>query len=410
MTRSFDYRSFLFGTLLAFSAAGVIGLLGGCAEAGKKHETIKTEMTGKWNRARLGVTYQLAQQQYEAGDYDKCRQTLAQAGSLNTPYAPLNVLTAKLELEKGNLEIAAANLKIAQQLDPANPDAYYFMGVVFQRWQNAQSAADFYRQAWERKSSEVTYLLALVEMQITMGQIDEAQKLLEDKLAFFEQTAAVRVALGRTYALQGQHEKACKLYRDAVILSPDDLSLRQTYAESLYTTAKYSEALPILEDLRKNPAITDRDNITIVLGQTLLNLHRTREARGCFQELTQNNPSNITALLGLGRVYLQDNDPVQALQTSAHVLKLEPDNSQALILQALAQQKQHRWADSAATLTHAQKLAPKDSTVLCMLGLTSQNLGQPERAAAFFEQARAANPQDTWAAELLAALKPPAKD
>lgn len=400
MPRVSGYRSWII-----LAAAALIGLTA-CDADNKKHETIKAEMRRKWEGARIAVMYQLAKQQYEAGEFDKCRETLGKASAINQPFAPMNILAGRLELEKGDLERASTQFQVAQQLDPASAEASYYLGVVHQRWQNAEQAYKHYRNAWEKKPSEVGYLLAAIEMQLTMGQIDDAQQLLLDKLTYFEQTAAIRVALARTYALKGDMVAAAKAYRDAVVLSPDDLGLRQTYAETLYFAGKYAEALPVLEDLRKNSNVVDRTNLRMILGQTYLALRRTREARLCFQEITQESPNNTEAWLSLGKVYLQDNEAGQTVVVARRVLKNEPQNLRALILKALAEQKQRRWDEAQKTLVTAQQVAPKDSTILCLMGVNSQGQGRAEAAARYFEQALKINPQDAWAQELLATVKP----
>jgi tetratricopeptide (TPR) repeat protein len=397
------YRSYAAAALVG---AALIGLVG-CAGTGADHnQTVKEGMKKQWAMARVGIVYQLAKQQYEAGEYSKCRETLQQAAGLPESYAPLNILAAKIEIEKGNLDLAYNQLKVAQLTDPSNPESYYFMGVVYQRWQKPEQALENYKLAWEAKHSEAGYMLAVTEMLISMGRLEEAQKLLEAKLDYFEQTAAVRVALGKVYALKHDYVNASRYYRDAMILSPDDQSLRLTYAESLYFSGKYADALPMLEELHRNPEGADKNLVTMLLGRTFIGLHRTRDARFCFQDLTQDNPSNVVAWLSLGRVYLLEGDTSMSIEAANRVLRIEPESVQAMILRALAEQKQKNWKESMTTLETAHRVAPKDSTVLCLMGLSQQSLGQKEKAAACFEQAVTANPQDAWAQQLLAAAKP----
>ena len=50
-----------------------------CESAVKKHETFKHEQNDQWNSTRVAVMVQLATQQYQVGDFDKCRDTLNQA-------------------------------------------------------------------------------------------------------------------------------------------------------------------------------------------------------------------------------------------------------------------------------------------------------------------------------------------
>ncbi len=185
----------LYRTLAAAVVSGAVVLFVGCSDATKSQQTMKAEQYNRWNMTRVGIMCQLAEQQYAVGDYDKCRKTIEEAMALKAAYAPLHTLAGKVELEKGSLELAAAHLKDAARIDPNSPEPFYLLGVVYQRWQNADTAADYYQQAWDRKQGEARYMLAVVEMKITTGHLDDAQKILESKLVYFEQSAAVRIAL-----------------------------------------------------------------------------------------------------------------------------------------------------------------------------------------------------------------------
>lgn len=405
------YRSCL---VLGLSAAA---FLGGC-DSGKKHQTIKEEQYNRWNMTRIGVMAQLAKQQYEVGDYDKCKETLAQCLALNAPHAGIHILAAKVDIEKGNLETAADQLHQASRIDPNDPEPYYLLGVVFQRWQKPDVAADFYTQAFEKKPGDPLYLLAVAEMKITNNKLDEAKKLLEDKIIYFEQTAAIRVALARIASLQNNHDLACKYYRDAVLLLPEDAAIRRSYAEALFDAGKFADAAPIFDDLRRRPATSpdgkpdltadgdDKQNTLMLLGQCYLELKRPFDARNTFQEITREHPDAAGAYLGLARACISTNELSVALAAAKKVSRVEPNNADAMILAALVQQKQKKWADAQVTLAPAQKLAPENSTILCMLGLSAQHLDHPDQAAAFFQQALTLNPNDPWATELLTSLKP----
>src|SRR5271170_6997441 len=162
----------LYRTLpLAFVAAAIL-FATGCDDMMKKHDALKEESYGRWNMTRMAVMYQLAEQQYEVGDYDKCKKTMEDAMALKTPYGPLQTLAGKVEIEKGSLELAASYLKEGARLDPTNPEPLYLLGIVYQRWQKNDVAADYYQQAWDRKPSEALYMLAVAEMKITLGQLD----------------------------------------------------------------------------------------------------------------------------------------------------------------------------------------------------------------------------------------------
>jgi Flp pilus assembly protein TadD len=406
------YRSLLAAGLSAAS------LLAGCNGAQTKpHATIKQEQVKRFNLAKLGVTLQLAQQQYAVGDYDKCRKTLAEAFALNEPHSGLEMLAAKVDIETGSLESALDHLKSAARMSPTDPEPLYLLGVVYQRWQKMDQAAAYYQQAWGLKSGEARYMLALVEMKISMGQLDEAQQLLEAKSAFFEQTAAVRIALARIAMLKKDYIAASKHYRDAYLLVSEDQGVKRSYAESLFYAGKFADAIPLLNDLRSQlkpqengsdaqEIDADKTSLGLMLGNAYLNVHRVLDARTCFQDVAQLHPENPQAILGLGKVCAESNEYGAAIAAGKRVLRAEPRNVQAMILIAMVQQKQQKWADAFATLQTATGIAPKDSTLLCMQGVSALKMGRTAEATGYFEKAVAANPGDSWAVDLLARAKP----
>jgi len=401
----------LYRSLLITGVSAAVLMTTACSDMNKKHQTIKQEQYQRWNMAKLGVQFQLAQQQYAVGDYDKCKATLAEAMSMGEPHSGLELLAAKVDIEKGDLDSASVHLKFAVRLSPNDPEPFYLLGVVYQRWQKLEVACDYYQQAWDRKSNDARLMLAVVEMKITLGQLDDAQRILEDKLVYFEQTAAVRIALARICTLKGEYLAASKHYRDAFMLVPDDQDVKQSYAQSLYFAGKYAEAAPLIDDLRKQlfpvdgppteSQLSNRMTLTLMMGQCYLNMHRPIDARACFQEVIRQQPENSQAVLGLGKVCIELNELPAALAAGRKVVKTEPRNVQGWLLVALVQQKQKKWSEALTTLEAAAALDPKDSTILCMTGVSVLKLGRQSEAVNYFERAVAVNPKDGWASELL---------
>jgi len=397
----------LYRTLILSGA--VLGVLAftGCGSQ-DQHETLKVQQMNRWNMTRIGILYQLAEQQYKVGDYDKCTDTLKDAFALKANFAPIYILAARVQIEKGNLETASDDLNTAIRIDANDPEPYYLLGVLYQRWQKPEVACDYYNQAWSRKADEARYMLAMVEMEISLGRLDEAQNTLESKLVYFEQSAALRVALARIATLKNDFATASKCYREAVTLMPEDKNLRLSFANSLFCARQFAEASAILEDLKKSAAPADKADILMILGQSYMGGHRFQDARNCFQEIIRDKPEDTLAYLNLGKACVQTGDLGIAAAAARKVLRNDPENVQGMIITALVQQKQKKWNDAGATLAKAAKFAPGDATVLCMQGLNAQETGNRDQANAFFEKALQADPKDAWAAELLGKSKPAA--
>jgi len=428
MLKNSFYRTFSYRTCAAAIAATLF--LTGCESEHKKFaEPAKQD----WEKAQLGIMYQVAEQEYKVGDYDKCRDALAKMLAVKAPFAPMHILMAKVDLEGGSLDDAASQLKTASTITPNDPEAYYLLGVVYQRWQKFETAADYYDQAAAKKPDQAIYVLASAEMKISLGQLDEARQYLLDKMMYFDQSAAIRVALARIAMLKADYAEAAKDYRDATLLVPEDKNIRWSYASALFDAGKYNDSARILEDLRSDPPVpakalevsakagqtsdtaTDEQaqqavkvSLLMMLGESYINLQRPIDARDCFQEAARLKPDSTAAYLSLGKACLLTNELNLTLAATQRVLRTEPNNVDAKILMGAVQQKQKKWSDALDTLSGAAKLDPKNSTILCMQGLSEIQLGKDNEAAGYLEKAVAVNPTDAWANELLLKVKPAA--
>src|SRR5688572_27056173 len=160
--------------LITVAAASAIVLgTAGCESNGKR-KTQKEEATAHWNNARATVLAGLARDQYQSGNFDKCRVTLSEAIRIDPTNPKLHVLAAKLAIEQAQLELADRELKTARELDPKDAEADYLAGVVAQRWQKNELALSCYEQAATKAPNELPYALAEAEMLVLMDRTEEA--------------------------------------------------------------------------------------------------------------------------------------------------------------------------------------------------------------------------------------------
>ena len=91
-------------TILSLAALLAAAGSAGCASSKKvQHERAMAQ----WSGARASVLAGLARDQYNTGNFDKCRVTLDEALKLNPKDPQLHILSAKLAMEQGQLEAAA---------------------------------------------------------------------------------------------------------------------------------------------------------------------------------------------------------------------------------------------------------------------------------------------------------------
>src|SRR5437763_1809102 len=91
-------------TILSLGALLVAAASAGCSSQHK--QTQREQALTQWNGARASVLGGLARDQYNSGNFEKCRLTLDEALKLEPKNAQLHVLSAKLAIEQGQLEFA----------------------------------------------------------------------------------------------------------------------------------------------------------------------------------------------------------------------------------------------------------------------------------------------------------------
>src|SRR5258705_1210107 len=196
----------------------------GCAQQPEK--TAKQDGDLRWRTARAGVLYSLGREQFENGNLDDSRKTINSALKYAPDHVLIRLLSAKLSIEQGQLDVAEAELNLVRELDPKNSEADYLAGVINQRWQKTQVACDFYATACEKNPNELAYLIAKAEMLVQLEQNAKALEILRDKLNYFENSAAIRDAVGQLLVQDKKYDEAAAAPRQGLALAHGEAETR----------------------------------------------------------------------------------------------------------------------------------------------------------------------------------------
>jgi Flp pilus assembly protein TadD len=383
-------------------AAALIGLsAGGCQNPRKKQSK---EATARWNHARAGVMLSLAQDQYKNGSFDKCRQTLADAMKMDPKNVQLRMLSAKLALEQAQLELAEQELETVRKIAPNNPEGYYLSGVVYQRWQKSDRAYEFYTAASDKAPGELSYILARAEMMVDLDRQEEALSLLKDKVVYFENSAAIRDAVGQLLSQKKQYHDAVDMFRQASILEDQELTFKERLGLALYYDKNYTEAADVLGKLVAKEGYGERADLLLALGESQLQLNKNHDARQTFESATQKDPSDARAWLGLGRAAMESKDYRRAELALKKAQSLDASSPDAHLMFGYLRLRQGKSKDALAAFYKASQLDPADSVAVSMMGYTYEKGGRKDLAMKYYGKALKINPNDPMALKLMAAL------
>ena len=374
----------------------------GCA--GTKKPTQKELARQQWKNTRASVLLGLARDQYKTGNFEPARKTTNEAIALNPNSGPLRVLSSKLAIESGQLELAERELAEARKINPKDAEAEYLSGVVYQRWQQPQRAFEHYSAATVLAPDELSYLLAMSEMLVAMDREEEALRLLQDKVVYFEHSAVIRDAVGLLLVQFKKHSEAATIFREASILDTNDLTIVEHLGFALLECGQYREAIEPFKKLLRNANYAKRSDLYLALGRCELETGKLRDARSSFEQSAQLNSSSPSVWLGLTRVSLQQGDVKRAELSIKRALAIDPARSETRLLMGYVRLRQGKTQEALQSFQRAAALDSRDTVALCMVGYSLQQLGRNNEALQYYAQALRIKPGDDMAARFMASL------
>lgn len=378
----------------------LMGSLVGCGGT-DRHQTQKAAATAQWNAARAGVLGSLAKDQYDSGNLEKSRQSVDQALALDPKNVNFHVLSARIDIEEAKLESAQKRLAIAATLDPKNAEIDYLSGVVQQRWQRPQAALESYQVAATKNPGDIAYVLAQAEMLVALDRRPEALALLQGRVVYFEHSAAIRDAIAQLLEQNGNFPDAVDYYRQASVLDGEDPGIRERLGNLLYRGAEYREALSQLQRVLRSPDAGPRTDLKLMVAECQLQVGAASDARQLFDEVTDVDPNNAVAWVGVAKSSLRIGDMRRAEGGAVKAAAILPKSAEMQMVLGYVRMKQGRFEDAVTCFRRASAADQKDAVSLSMTGIALDRQGKPAEALSMYRKALAIDPRDELARKAL---------
>lgn len=388
---------------LSLAALLLLTPLAGC-QTTSQHEKSRQEANDRWLALRSNMMLKMAERQFETGDLTTARKTVNDALQLDPENDRLHVLSGRIALEEDQLERAFKMFELAQELNDANAQAYYYQGIILQRWQRYEQAEEAYRLAYEAQSDEPTYLLALSEMMIERDATDEALAMLEEKQDYFDQNAALRAQIAYLYKLKNRPDKAAAYFEQAALMSPKDPKLQEELGMAHLAAGDNEQAIATLEALLDKPEMQQRRDLHRTLARAYKEIGRDDKARQVYLDLARSPHGEPSDWLRLGELAWQDGDLGATLQAANRVIELAPQRYEGYLMAGLVWHKRGRLDDALTMFDRAADRAAERAEPLIMRGLSLQRAGRVAAARDAYQQALERNPEDRRAQRLLQSL------
>ena len=251
-------------------------------------------------------------------------------------------------------------------------------------------AAALYREVLSAQPDNADALHYLGLVVATLGDGQQALRLLGEAARLQPGNAALHANLGSVLTQAGRHAEAVACYERALALQPGLMAAHRGRGTALMHLGQPEPAIASFrEAVRLAP---NDDQAHNGLGVALERTGRVAEARACFQRTLALNPRNVEGHHNLGILESEAGRHEEALASLERALALQPNNgalhgNRGMQLLALG-----RDEEALASLEQALTLAPEDPRLHHNRGLALVRLGRMADARVSFERALAVDP------------------
>jgi Flp pilus assembly protein TadD len=389
-------------TLPAVLSTAVLLSLVGCTGQGNYTREGVSMAKERMSFLKSATEWELARQAFLAGDLEKALRKVDTSLEINDTVVKSHVLKGRILIEMGDLGNALESLQTASVLDPEEPDAQYYLGIVYERINEPELARESFENACELDDYNPVYAVAAAEMMIDLDQIDEAKAYL-NSIPMAENNAGIRQSLGHIALIQQDPTKAVQFFQQARLLAPDDAGIAEDLIHAQILAGKWREAERNISLLLKKPENKGREDLQVLHAKTLMNTGRAVEARSIYQNMVSQaeGRSNVDAWIGLANASMMVGDMRTVRKAATRVVQLAPESHEGYALYAMYHREAKDYKSSYNSIQTALEKMPNDAGLYALRAVILRDMGQRQAALASITHATEIEPQNPQYARML---------
>gem|GEM_PF-866873 len=252
----------------------------------------------------------------------------------------------------------------------------------------------YYRSLAEKEMDEDTCVglsWALEEL----NQYEEVERILEESLKSYPESAPLLLNAGNFYSKQMNFEKALEHYEMARLIDPDDDACQASCADALNDLVRYDDACVIYTNLLVKSGSFPPPLYQIKLGYCNLNIGYPEAAAALFKAALDNNNDdpeawtvkgnavdvrNADAYNGLSCAYFDMGKKDDAVNTLLEGLSKYPDQDSDLYHNLGVFYADMEWLSGARDVVHrGLALFPEDENLISLLKSLDEGDDDPNR-------------------------------
>jgi len=207
------------------------------------------------------------------------------------------------------------NCKRVIELDPEQPNPYYYLGLVYYETNEKHKAIHYYKKAikLDKKLKKVWYHLGISYFDLKKNILAiNAFKLALNSKSRDIKDEYIWIYLAEIYSRKKLNKEALRSGFKAIEINPQYWNAYTHTGYYYFKLEKYEDAIKIFKKaLKMNPSDFFSRNY---LGLSLVKIEKFEESRIIFEKIIKFNPKNSTARINLGLLCMKFNHPREAIR------------------------------------------------------------------------------------------------
>lgn len=249
------------------------------------------------------LAYQKAEAEFDAGRYAESRKILETIRNIQTPDAAFHDLLGSAYYAIDDPKRASDEFQEAVRLEPADPEHYFKLGMVFLKHRTPDPAIYVYETALKSRPDVPRLWLGLGLSYYFASRMQDAEQALRRALAIDPQYDVAYVVLGDLLEQTGREVDALYVFRKAIEVHPD-LYLPYYYYGKLASKKGHENIADAIEKLRKAVNLSPNfPEAHYELGKALAQAGKTSEAIQQLNKSLDLNPEMAQPHYQLALIY-----------------------------------------------------------------------------------------------------------
>jgi tetratricopeptide (TPR) repeat protein len=285
-------------------------------------------------------------------DYQQAEQIFSRLAAADPKNYSALFNLALAESALNETERAAEHYKQVLALKPGLYEAELNLGILDIRSHRPEEAIPLLQQAANQKPAQARPKRYLGEALLATGDNASAAGAFRAALSADPKQPVAELGLGQSLAREGNLDEALPHYRQAVALEPKLKSYLLEIAVAFSKAGRAKDAIPLLAEFPEDPAAREE------LGRLYLANGEPAEAVKQFEAAVTASPTSANRL-ALATAYLKNNQTDLAAPILEHELAAHPDDYDLHMAVGRIYRDRHKYANAGAQFVAAAQLKPE---------------------------------------------------